>query len=423
MGTWNSKPFGNDTALDWLADLEAQKDLAAFLAETLDKVLGGWDGDSTEAEEAVAAAAFVAASAVEPVGSTTQEAKKLIALRGFVPSEQLLAMSLQAVERICTNSELRELWEESDGLRSWLSQMDKLRDSLVRASVTGLPSRVPKKPGMPRSLYRLVELYSAEPSEKIREKIRGKLRIIDVNKSSADTDWKSPLSLICRYGLLDEARDLLQRGADPNNSKPNPFVEACVGGHVEVAELLRQHGATIFFKVERQVIEGAGNPFDDIMLRQYRVRGIEPKPMGYEYCLALFAVAREGGAKGIEYLVSIGADLNQTDLNDENLIHKASQSGNVEMLRLLIAAGLDPGKTKGKFAESPLHYAVSSGKCEAVAVLLENGANPNHIDKFEGSEHRWYQTSLDICEDDGIRQLLRRFGAMGATEIMNSSTA
>ncbi|MBI1889192.1 MAG: DUF4259 domain-containing protein [Burkholderiales bacterium] len=422
MGAWNSTPFGNDSALDFLTDLERQEDLEQFLMTTIGKISSDWNGDCQEAEEGVAAIAFVSASAVDPIGPINQEAKRLIATTGFIPSDQLLALSLSALERICTDSELKDLWEESGSLTSWLKQTERLANSLRNAAAAGLPSRTPKKPGMPRSLHKLLERYTEGPSDKIRARIRKMVNsIIDVNEQNANSNWKSPLSLICQYGLLDEVQELLSRGADPITSEPNPFVAACVGGHIEVAELLRQNGVKVFFTIDRQAVEGAGNHLDDIMLGQMRIRGIEPKPKRYSYCLALFAVAREGKPRAAEYLVSIGADLHQTDLNDENLVHKAAEGGNIEMLSFLVASGLDPSKPKGKFAESPLHYAVRAGKLNAVLTILEHGADPNHIDKFEGAEHKWYQTPLDICENDKIRELLLKFGGKSAAEIMGAN--
>lgn len=421
MSAWNSKPFGNDSALDWLSELECTNDVGQLISKTVKRIDADWGGDSDQAEEAIAAISFIAASATDPIGSISQTAKKLIAVRGYVPTEELISASLLALDKISTESELRDLWVECGSLECWLTQLEKLSVSLRNAIAKGLPTREPKKSGVPRSLYKLIEYYASEPSDAIRAKIRSKVGAIDPNRATAETSWTSPLSLAARYGLLEETQDLISRGANIEASKPDPFVAACVNGHVHVAELLRKNGATVFSKVDRRAVEGYSNALDEIVLNQYRIRGIEPKPHGYTYCLALFAVARDGGKPGIEYLASLGADLNQADLNDENLIHKACESGNLDILRHLIASGLDPKRTKGKFAESPLHYAVRACKIEAVSLLLESGADPNHIDKFEGGEHQWYETPLDICEDEKTKNLLRKFGGKSALEIMMRS--
>ena len=117
MGTWNTKPFGNDTAGDWLWKLEQSKDdaviKAAFEAEA-------------DTDETVAAAVVVAAARRQPIGALPPKAKAWVAERGFVPSDALVKQALAAAENIRNHSELRELWTESGALKSWLKQTDSL---------------------------------------------------------------------------------------------------------------------------------------------------------------------------------------------------------------------------------------------------------------------------------------------------------
>ena len=62
MGTWSNKAFGNDTALDFFAELEASSDLIKFFSKTLNNVIEGDDVDSCNEEEAIAAIAIITAA-------------------------------------------------------------------------------------------------------------------------------------------------------------------------------------------------------------------------------------------------------------------------------------------------------------------------------------------------------------------------
>src|SRR5438552_1162279 len=91
MGSWDEKPFGNDTALDWLAGLEESRDIS-YLANTINRISHSSDPlESPESEEAVAAAAVIAAAAVESIRQVPETAKAWILELGFTPSSDLVS--------------------------------------------------------------------------------------------------------------------------------------------------------------------------------------------------------------------------------------------------------------------------------------------------------------------------------------------
>lgn len=423
MGTWSSLPFGNDTAKDWAWGLE-KSDGAELLTQTIQTALKQEKVvDAPEAEKAVAAAAVIASAAADPVRGVSADIKAWIHTQAYVPTKQLIADAIRVLDRVTEESELRELWEEADGLDGWLKSINKVRDRLLAAKQSQLPDRKPRKPGMPRALHKLLERYEAEPSEELRERIRKKIEAVkEPDNGTADTKYREPLALAARYGLLDEVRILLTKGANPSGgtavlSGAAPFVEACARGHLEVAEVLRQAGAEIFDEVEQDVEDGL---LGQVIADQMDVYGIPQKPVGYRYCLALFSAARHGPPAAANYLVGLGADLRQSDLNGETLLHKAAAGNNVPMLRFLLEAGLDVNSRKGTHADTVLHYAVQNGSVESVTFLLENGADPNAIEKFEGSEHRWYNTPLDIINKNKkeISAVLKKYGGKKAKQVM-----
>ena len=424
MGSWNSTPFGNDAALDWVAELVRNDQAYRFIRDALEKIGPNWGGDVTNAEEAIAAASAVSAAAVEPIARTNQDLKSWVATTAFVPDAELLQLADSAIARICRDSELRDLWDEAESLDLWVKQTQKVLSNIRAAQERGLPSRKPRRRGLPRSLIGLLKRHAEEPSEELKARLNKLVSgLADPNDANSGTDYREPLSLVASYGLVEEARVLIERGAEVDTGSPSPFVAACIGGHLETARFLFDVGAKVFFEVEPKPDAGPLNMLVNVSDSQMGIQGIQPKAPGYRYCLALFSVARHGAPQMAEFLIELGADLNQTDLNDENLLHKASESGNLSMLEFLLDGGLNINKVKGQFADSPLHYAVRAGQLEAVRFLLGRSADPNIINKFEGSEHRWYETPLDIAENQEIRLALEQYGGKGASEIMSKSTA
>lgn len=134
MGTWSHEPFGNDTASDWAYDLEEQKDFS-LVAQAIQSVLdNGADYlDADLAAEAIAAAEVLA----KALGRGTQAdayTKKIDAWLASIkskPSADLLSSAQTALTRIMgPDSELRELWEESDDFEDWVSSVKALQSAV-----------------------------------------------------------------------------------------------------------------------------------------------------------------------------------------------------------------------------------------------------------------------------------------------------
>jgi hypothetical protein len=249
MGTWNPKPFGNDTALDWLAGLDAASD-GTYLAETLDKAAQSSSPLGAEqSEEALAAAAVIAAAATHPIGPAPAEAKTWIRTRGFVPSHGFVAAARTLVQRIVADSELRELWRESGSEARWLDETNAVIERLQEAAEAGLPQRTAKPCSLPRLLYRMVALQASAPDHQLQQRIRSRLLALeDVDAPSKETNFEPPLCMLARTPLVEEARLLILRRADPNTERGinTPLVIACSEGQVEMAKALLDARATLF---------------------------------------------------------------------------------------------------------------------------------------------------------------------------------
>jgi hypothetical protein len=130
MGTWDVGPFDNDTAADFCGDLDeaAAGEREGIVRGILTRVIdtAGYL-EAPESEEAVAAAALVAAQCpggepADPVYGPEEPLPDLTGLRD---------LALQALDRVMTDlSELMDLWAESDG-GPWRVNARRLQNVLL----------------------------------------------------------------------------------------------------------------------------------------------------------------------------------------------------------------------------------------------------------------------------------------------------
>ncbi|CAN5922775.1 hypothetical protein BH11MYX4_BH11MYX4_12900 [soil metagenome] len=147
MGAWGEKAFENDSALDWLADLEAEgvdalRDLLASVADTDDEEYL----DVDDGAAAIAAAEIVAAARGRGRDRLTKEV--IAWLDGNAPDlvAEDLVLACRAVERVVAgNSELRELWEEGSSDSPWHADVRTLLERLGSTARIGAPQRAHEK--------------------------------------------------------------------------------------------------------------------------------------------------------------------------------------------------------------------------------------------------------------------------------------
>ena len=132
MGTWGSDSFENDDASDWVADFCDAPD-HTLIVNTLSAIA---DMDADEYLEApdcsvgIAAAEVVAALKSAPNPNLSDETKNCFSSLGIKADPSLVALALKAMERIRTNSELKELWDESETPDEWYQSVSSLERRL-----------------------------------------------------------------------------------------------------------------------------------------------------------------------------------------------------------------------------------------------------------------------------------------------------
>ncbi len=135
MVAWSTLPFGNDDAAEWAYNLEDPNDLGP-IEEVVTRVLAiGSDYlEEPEANEALAAIEMLACIRGKP-GDTetyTEAAYAWLTQTTARPPDELVEQAQIAIARILgENSELREIWEQSDEYEQWLATVADLRTRLV----------------------------------------------------------------------------------------------------------------------------------------------------------------------------------------------------------------------------------------------------------------------------------------------------
>jgi hypothetical protein len=134
MGAWSQGSFDNDDARDWVwGELEGAEG-AEPIAEAFVAVLQADDHlGAPEASIGLAAAAVVAALLGKPAAKLPDEVASWVA--GQKPPEPVLVEEAQrVVKRILKDSELKDLWAESEDSAKWQQEVEGLLRRLEHKS-------------------------------------------------------------------------------------------------------------------------------------------------------------------------------------------------------------------------------------------------------------------------------------------------
>ncbi|KAH8983649.1 ankyrin repeat-containing domain protein [Lactarius akahatsu] len=123
----------------------------------------------------------------------------------------------------------------------------------------------------------------------------------------------------------------------------SPLAAALSNKHIQVAELLHQHGAVLH--------------------------------IGYERRTLLHAVSLDGSMDVVEWLLNIGADANVQQYDHTTPLHLAAAGGHLGVVRMLLGYGADVHVARTMDDCTPLHNASRGGHVDIVRLLIQNGAD------------------------------------------------
>ncbi|OUS75275.1 hypothetical protein B1748_17435 [Paenibacillus sp. MY03] len=130
MGAWGYGILENDTVLDWVEDLLETQDLS-LITEAIEAVLDDSEIESYTAEIALGAIEILAALQDRPGNEEYDEELEDWINHHKDQGKELLVLSQKAVEKILSESELRELREESEGFEEWVKIIKELERRLM----------------------------------------------------------------------------------------------------------------------------------------------------------------------------------------------------------------------------------------------------------------------------------------------------
>ena len=130
MGAWGVLPFENDTAVDWMWNLEEAID-TSVLTDALESVASSEALSCGDCEEAVAAAEVVAALRGKSPGDLPDEVGAFLRVqRKQKPPTKLSELAITVVQRIAEASDLKDRWGRSDRAHAWQEAMKDLLQQL-----------------------------------------------------------------------------------------------------------------------------------------------------------------------------------------------------------------------------------------------------------------------------------------------------
>ena len=133
MGTWSVDAFGNDDAADWAFELAETGDLS-LLKAAIDEALA--ESDYLDAPDAA-----IALAAIEVIArlngnwgdrnAYTEPADAWVMQANVQLEPALVARARAAIDRILSaDSEMVELWQDSDDYEAWLASVENLRSRI-----------------------------------------------------------------------------------------------------------------------------------------------------------------------------------------------------------------------------------------------------------------------------------------------------
>jgi Domain of unknown function (DUF4259) len=129
MPGWGTGNFENDDAQNFLAalHLKTPDDLKQILTRAADET------DYLAAPESgvvIVAAEVVATAKGAPPQTVPRQITDWVSKIEGAPSDEMIELARRAVNRVRLNSELKDLWQEAEGLNEWSAELHNLEGRL-----------------------------------------------------------------------------------------------------------------------------------------------------------------------------------------------------------------------------------------------------------------------------------------------------
>lgn len=203
----------------------------------------------------------------------------------------------------------------------------------------------------------------------------------NLSPARAELSPGSRFAVAIEKGDADAVRALLEEGNAPDTpieygeNRLSPLMKAAWEGELEIARLLVEKGANVNYS----------NQDKETPLHQ--------------------AIGREQ-VELVRFLIEKGAGVNVADVRSFTPLHKAAAAGNVEIVTLLVAAKANPNAEM--YGLTPLMFAVSGRKPEAVLALLDLGVDVNYASKGGNAGQTALYSAIQGADAEMVKLLLSR---------------
>lgn len=190
----------------------------------------------------------------------------------------------------------------------------------------------------------------------------------DVNKITTNGD-QTPLSLACGCGHFDIVESLLAHGADPTyrlRDNSTMLIEAAKGGHTSIVQLLIDYPASLQARIA--VLSPAS---------WYPPIEVDSQTES-NHDTALSVACAGGHEEVVKILLNRGSDVEHRDKKGLTPLQISAQAGHGKLISTLLNNGADLEAQSERTKDTALSLACSSGRYDAVEILLAGGANKEH---------------------------------------------
>ncbi|MDZ4801738.1 MAG: ankyrin repeat domain-containing protein [Bryobacteraceae bacterium] len=130
----------------------------------------------------------------------------------------------------------------------------------------------------------------------------------------------------------------------------------------------------------RWSLQDAAARGDMAVLNMLLQMGADVNTVGTAGNRAIEIAARKGNAKLVRVLLEKGADVSLKTAAGTAILHEAALGGSAEIVGMLLEKGADPNAQDTESQSTPLHYAASFNRVEAIKALRKGKADPARLD-------------------------------------------